>query len=50
MTFPKIRNIEDLIKKIKSYFIWSSAILFEFRKIARFSKLHFRAKKMFILF
>ena len=50
MTFPKYRNIEDLIKKSNKFLFWSFAILFEFRKNCTFSKLHFRAKKMFILF
>ena len=50
MTFPKYRNIEGLI--IKSNKILSRnffAILFEFRKNARFSKLHLGSKKMFTL-
>ena len=49
MTFPKIRNIEDLIKKIKSYFIWSFAILFEFRKLHVFQNCILGPRKMFIL-
>ena len=45
MTFPKYRNIEDLIKKSnKFYFGVFSVFLFEFRKNARFSNLHLGPK------
>ena len=45
MTFPKITNIEDLIKKSNKILFGVLAILFEFRKIARFSKLHLGPRK-----
>ena len=39
MTFPKYRNIEDLIKNQIRFISEFFGILFEFRKNARFSKL-----------
>ena len=44
MTFPKIRNIEDLIKKSNKVLFFLFVILFEFRKNAHFSKLHLGPK------
>ena len=44
MTFPKYRNIEDLIKNQIRFYLVLFAILFEFRKNARFSKLHLGPK------
>ena len=38
MTFPKYRNIEDLIKKSNKFYFRVFGILFEFRKNVRFSK------------
>ena len=41
MTFPKIRNIEDLIKKSNKVYLGVFAILFEFRKKFTFFKTAF---------
>ena len=38
MTFPKIRNIEDLVKKSKKILFWSFSLFYSnLGKIARFS-------------
>ena len=44
MTFPKYRNIEDLIKNQIRFYFRVFGVLFEFRKNVRFSKLHLGPK------